>query len=226
MFLRYSCSSAISTSEGKENKRRLQTLSIDNAWSNNFFFLTFRMLCVAYETSSNTNILLDHALSMSFAFFPFMFLSFLLIMLYSPKADFHMIAAGRNPSILNRITEPALRLTFISTVPLRKVYAPSPLRGKDGSGKLPGWWGWGWGAYNGLAFLPSRGIEIVPVASCYRNCISRSYVTVSVYKKKLLNFSKSSFPIRFNLLHPHPSSFLFALETPLWCFSSSANHYF
>ena len=58
--------------EGIENKQRLQTLSIDNAWSNkNFlFYLTFRMLqhtssevngyncykqyVVAYETSSKT----------------------------------------------------------------------------------------------------------------------------------------------------------------------------
>ena len=32
--------------QGKENKRRLQTLSIDNAWSNKNFlvYLTFRML--------------------------------------------------------------------------------------------------------------------------------------------------------------------------------------
>ena len=35
---KYSCSSAISTSQGKENKRRLQTLSIDNAWSNTTIF--------------------------------------------------------------------------------------------------------------------------------------------------------------------------------------------
>ena len=37
---------AISTLEGKENKRRLQTLSIDNAWSTKTFlyYLTFRML--------------------------------------------------------------------------------------------------------------------------------------------------------------------------------------
>ena len=51
---RYSCSSAISTLEGIENKQRLQTLSIDNAWSNkNFlFYLTFRML---QHTSSEVN---------------------------------------------------------------------------------------------------------------------------------------------------------------------------
>ena len=40
--------------EGKENKRRLQTLSIDNAWSNKDFlvYLTFRML---QHTSSEVN---------------------------------------------------------------------------------------------------------------------------------------------------------------------------
>ena len=39
---------------GKENKRRLQTLSIDNAWSNKNFlvYLTFRML---QHTSSEVN---------------------------------------------------------------------------------------------------------------------------------------------------------------------------
>ena len=45
------------------------------------------------------------------------------------------------------------------------------------------------------------------------------------FEKNGLNFSKSSFSIRFNLLHPQPPSFLFALESPLWCFSSLANHY-
>ena len=51
---KYSCSSAISTLEGIENKRRLQTLSIDKAWSNkNFlYYLTFRML---QHTSSEVN---------------------------------------------------------------------------------------------------------------------------------------------------------------------------
>ena len=50
---KYSCSSAISTLEGIENKRRLQT-SIDNAWSNKNFlcYLTFRML---QHTSSEVN---------------------------------------------------------------------------------------------------------------------------------------------------------------------------
>ena len=33
-----SCSSAISTLEGIENKQRLQTLSIDKTWSNNFLY--------------------------------------------------------------------------------------------------------------------------------------------------------------------------------------------
>ena len=49
------CSSAISTLEDIENKRRtLQTLSIDNVWSNkNFLYhLTFRML---QQTSSEVN---------------------------------------------------------------------------------------------------------------------------------------------------------------------------
>ena len=42
------------TIEGIENKQRLQTLSVDNAWSNkNFlFYLTFRML---QHTSSEVN---------------------------------------------------------------------------------------------------------------------------------------------------------------------------
>ena len=41
----YSCSSVISTLEGIENKRWLQTLSTDNAWSRKFlYYLTFRML--------------------------------------------------------------------------------------------------------------------------------------------------------------------------------------
>ena len=53
-IFKYSCSSAISTLAGKENKRRLQTLSIDNAWSNKNFlvYLTFRML---QHTSSEVN---------------------------------------------------------------------------------------------------------------------------------------------------------------------------
>ena len=44
----------MSTFEGIENKQRLQTLSIDNAWSNNNFLynLTFRML---QHTSSEVN---------------------------------------------------------------------------------------------------------------------------------------------------------------------------
>ena len=43
---KYSCSSTISILEGIENKRRLETLSIGNAWSNKKFlyYLTFRML--------------------------------------------------------------------------------------------------------------------------------------------------------------------------------------
>ena len=44
----------LKTTEGIENKQRLQTLSIDTAWSNkNFlFYLTFRML---QHTSSEVN---------------------------------------------------------------------------------------------------------------------------------------------------------------------------
>ena len=48
--------------EGRENKRRLQTLSVDNAWSNkNFlYYLTFRMLqhtsseVIGYNRVTNT----------------------------------------------------------------------------------------------------------------------------------------------------------------------------
>ena len=52
--LKYSCSSTISTLERIDNKRRLQTLSIDNAWSNNNFlyYLMFRM---PQPTSSEVN---------------------------------------------------------------------------------------------------------------------------------------------------------------------------
>ena len=45
---KYSCSSAISTLQGKGNKRRLQTLSIDNAWSNKNFL---GLLDVSYATT-------------------------------------------------------------------------------------------------------------------------------------------------------------------------------
>ena len=44
-FHKHSCSSAISTLEGIENKQRLQTLSIDNAWSNKNFCITWRFVC-------------------------------------------------------------------------------------------------------------------------------------------------------------------------------------
>ena len=44
--------------------------------------------------------------------------------------------------------------------------------------------------------------------------------------KTLANLSKSSFPIRFNLLYPKPSLFLLSLVSTFWCFSSQANHYF
>ena len=48
------CMRLITSLEGIESKRRLQTLSIDNAWSNkNFlYYLTFRML---QHTSSEVN---------------------------------------------------------------------------------------------------------------------------------------------------------------------------
>ena len=49
---------------------------------------------------------------------------------------------------------------------------------------------------------------------------------IKIFKTNWLNFSKSSFSIRFNPLHPQLSLFLFALEWSLWCFSSLANHYF
>ena len=45
-----SCSSGISISEGNENKKRLQTFSIDNAWSKKLnIHLTFRMLQHAFS---------------------------------------------------------------------------------------------------------------------------------------------------------------------------------
>ena len=45
-IFKYSCSLAILTLEGIENKWRLQTLSVNNAWSSKHFlcYLTFRML--------------------------------------------------------------------------------------------------------------------------------------------------------------------------------------
>ena len=69
--------------------------------------------------------------------------------------------------------------------------------------------------------------------NCVLEPLERSYVIVRVFWKKktkhwqkCLNFSKSLFPNRFNLLHPQPSLFLSVLESPLWYFSSLANHYF
>ena len=38
------------------------------------------------------------------------------------------------------------------------------------------------------------------------------------FEKTGLTFSKSLFPIQFNLLHPLPSAFLFVLKSPLWYF--------
>ena len=54
----------------------------------------------------------------------------------------------------------------------------------------------------------------------------RSYATVREFWKNWLNFWKSSSPIRFNLPHAQPSLFLFALESPIWCFTSLPNHFF
>ena len=51
---KYSCSSAISISERKENKQRFQTLLTDNAWSKKLNInLTFRML---QHTSSEVTV--------------------------------------------------------------------------------------------------------------------------------------------------------------------------
>ena len=46
-----------------------------------------------------------------------------------------------------------------------------------------------------------------------------------VFWEEELNFSKPSFQIRFNLFHPQPSLFLFALESPLCCFSLVSLHF-
>ena len=43
----------------------------------------------------------------------------------------------------------------------------------------------------------------------FSQVLSRSFVIVRVLWKNWLNFSKSSFPIRFSLLHIQPSLFLF-----------------
>ena len=53
-IFKYSCSLAISTLEGIENKWRLQALSVNNAWSNKHFlyYLTFR---IRQHTSSEVN---------------------------------------------------------------------------------------------------------------------------------------------------------------------------
>ena len=45
-------------------------------------------------------------------------------------------------------------------------------------------------------------------------------------EKFSLNFSSSSFEIRFNRVHPRPSTFLFGLFLPIWCLSTPANYYF
>ena len=54
LFLTAGIRPKLTNLEGIENKQRLQTLAIDNAWSNkNFlFYLTFRML---QHTSSEVN---------------------------------------------------------------------------------------------------------------------------------------------------------------------------
>ena len=48
-----------------------------------------------------------------------------------------------------------------------------------------------------------------------------------VYLDKFtLNVSSLSFAIRVNLRHTWPSSFLFGLVLPIWCFSILENDYF
>ena len=69
------------------------------------------------------------------------------------------------------------------------------------------------------------------VAKRLKTCVDlranlKEYVIVRVFWKSWLNYSKSSFPIRFNLLHRQPFLFHFVSESHLWCFSSLANHYF
>ena len=48
--------------------------------------------------------------------------------------------------------------------------------------------------------------------------ISRNYVIIRAFWKKKLNFSKSSFSVDVNLLHPQLSLSLFALESPFSVF--------
>ena len=52
--------------------------------------------------------------------------------------------------------------------------------------------------------------------------LNRSYVSWTNWPI----LSSLSFAIRFNLLHPQPSLFLFSLLLPLWCFSTLVNCYF
>ena len=74
-----------------------------------------------------------------------------------------------------------------------------------------------------LLLLASRGpwVRDCRISGSARD--SENCKHVLTFPKNRLKFSKSSFPIRFNLLHPQPSLFFFALESPLWCFSSLAN---
>ena len=48
---------------------------------------------------------------------------------------------------------------------------------------------------------------------------TRSF-SLFVYFENIGLTLKLSFPVHFNLFHPQPSLFLYALESPLWCFSS------
>ena len=53
-----------------------------------------------------------------------------------------------------------------------------------------------------------------------------SHLRLSLKELRHRDFSKSSFSVRLNLLHPQPSLFVFALESILCFFSSLANRYF
>ena len=72
---------------------------------------------------------------------------------------------------------------------------------------------------------PQAGRPYSPLILSLETHTSRSSVTLCVTWKNCLNFSKSTFPVCFNL-HPQPSLFLFALESLFQCFSSLENHYF
>ena len=46
------------------------------------------------------------------------------------------------------------------------------------------------------------------------------------HQLSILKLFKIVISNRFDLFHPQPSLFLFVLESPLWCFPSSVDHYF